>query len=82
MGLFDRLFRRASKAPVNPSAPHRFQSIDDAGYGAAVVRSAGGRGGQPLGMNASLAGTFIQHQRCGVQGCGRDRDDPIHIPEG
>ena len=82
MGLFDRLFRRTAKPPVNPSAPHTFVSIDDAGYGAAVARSAGARGGQPLGMNAALAGTFIQQQRCGVPGCGRDRDDPIHFPEG
>jgi hypothetical protein len=81
MGFLARLWRRGSTAPVNPDSPHSFRQIDDAGFGAAVIRSAGSRTGQPLGMNASLAGTFQQQLRCGVPGCGRDRDDPIHFPE-
>jgi hypothetical protein len=81
LGFFDR-FRRRSKAPVNPSSPHDFQSNDDPGMGAAAVRSAGGRGGQALGMNVALTGNYARAQRCGVPGCGRDRDDPIHFPEG
>jgi hypothetical protein len=81
LGFFDR-FRRRPKAPINPNAPHTFQSNDDAGMGAAAVRSGGGRGGQALGLNVALTGNYTRALRCGVPGCGRDRDDPIHFPEG
>jgi hypothetical protein len=82
MGFLSRLRRNRSAAPVNPNTPHKFRQVDDGGFGAAVIRSAGSRTGQPLGMNASLAGTFTRQQRCGVPGCGRERDDAIHFPEG
>lgn len=81
MGFLDRFRRKGSSAPVNPNAPHSFRSNDDPGMGAAAVRSAGGRGGQALGMNVAITGNYARELRCAVPGCGRDRDDPLHFPE-
>jgi hypothetical protein len=85
MRLFERLRRNAARAPINPSEPHTFRFPDDPGMGAAAAGaagSAGGRGGPALGMNAALTGNFRRGLRCGVPGCGRERDDAIHFPEG
>lgn len=82
MRFFDRLRRRGSAAPVNPNAPHTFHSTDDPGMGAAAIRSGGSGGGQALGINVALTGNYTRALRCGVPGCGRDRDDPIHFPGG
>jgi hypothetical protein len=56
--------------------------MNDPGIGAAMAGSGGTRGGQALGMNAAITGNFVREQYCGVPGCGRDRDDAIHFPEG
>lgn len=82
MRLLDRLRGKAPQAPVNPNTPHTFRSTDDPGMGAAAIRSGGSRGGQALGINVALTGNYTRALRCGVPGCGRDRDDPIHFPEG
>lgn len=82
MGFLGRLLRRTPERPVDPNTPHVFKSLNDPGMGAAFARSAGGRGGQPLGMQAAATGNFVRELRCGVPGCGRDRDDAIHFPEG
>jgi hypothetical protein len=85
MKLFEQ-FRgrtRGAAAP-DPGSPHLFRSMNDPGIGAAVsgVGASGGEGGQALGLNAMITGNFVREQRCGVPGCGRNRDDAIHFPEG
>jgi hypothetical protein len=82
MESFKRLFRGKRELPVDPHTPHPFRSSDDAGLGAAAVRTGGSRGGQALGMNMAVTGNFQRGLRCGVPGCGRDRDEAIHFPEG
>ena len=69
---------RREKAPVNPDAPHRFQSSDDPGIGAMVA--GGGYPGPPTSQVAAtrLTSEFAQASRCRVPGCERDRSDPIH----
>lgn len=73
--------RRGSAAP-NPGTPHQFRPMNDGGMGAAFAGTPGTIGGQALGMDAMITGNFIRELRCGVPGCGRDRDDPLHFPEG
>lgn len=70
-------FRKREAPPVDPSRPHPFREIDDAGLAAS---SSGGFQGMGYGVNyqAVMTGNFMRKQRCGVAGCGRDRHDPIH----
>ena len=82
MRFFDRFRQRGrGSAAPDPGSPHAFRPMNDPGMGAAVAGAGGGRGGQALGMNAMITGNFVRERHCGVPGCGRDRDDPIHFPE-
>jgi hypothetical protein len=63
---------------VDPGTPHRFQVIDDSGL---ALFSAGTAGrGMPLQPIASIVMTdnYIRKSKCGVPGCGKLIDDPIH----
>jgi hypothetical protein len=83
MKLFERFRRRnGGSAAPDPGSPHVFRPMNDAGMGAAAAGAAGTISGQALAMDAAVTGNFVREQRCGVPGCGRDRDDPIHFPEG
>jgi hypothetical protein len=56
--------------------------MNDRGMSAAAAGAGGTVSGQANIMDAVVTGNFVREQRCGVPGCGRDRDDPIHFPEG
>jgi hypothetical protein len=83
MKLFERFRRRTrgSSAP-DPGSPHQFRPLNDPGMSAAAAGGSGTISGAALGMDAAVTGNFVREQRCGVPGCGRDRDDPIHFPGG
>ncbi len=84
MRFFDRFRRRSggSGPATDPGSPHTFQPLNDTGIGAAAAGAGGMVSGQALAMEAAVTGNFVREQRCGVPGCSRDRDDPIHFPEG
>jgi hypothetical protein len=83
MKLFGRFKgRMAGSASPDPGSPHRFRPMNDPGMAAAAAGGSGTSTGAALGMDATVTGNFVREQWCGVPGCGRDRDDPIHFPEG
>jgi hypothetical protein len=82
MRLFARLGRKRTQGAVDPNTPHKFRQVDDPGMGAAWSGAGGYEGGSPLGMTTAITGNQARDARCGVPGCGRDRDDAIHFPEG
>ena len=78
MRLLSRTRRQRQPDP-DPGTPHRFRSIDDAGIG---VVAAGGGGLNALGTtqvtSVITADNLMRKGRCGVPGCNREQDDPIH----
>jgi hypothetical protein len=83
MKLFERFRgRQRGAAAPDPGSPHVFRPTNDPGMGAAAAGSGGTIGGQALAMDAVVTGNIVREQRCGVPGCGRNRDDAIHFPEG
>lgn len=83
MQLFERFRRRGgTKAATDPGSPHPFRQLNDPGLGAAISGSSGSQTGAGIALNVAATGNFVREQHCGVPGCGRDRDDPIHFPEG
>jgi hypothetical protein len=83
MKLLWRFRRRdGSKAAVDPGSPHRFRQLNDPGIGAAISGSSVSQTGAGVALNVAATGNFVREQRCGVPGCNRTPDDPIHFPEG
>ena len=83
MKLIERFRRRGGETSApDPGSPHPFQPMNDRGMSAAAAGAGGTVSGQANIMDAVVTGNFVREQRCGVPGCGRDRDDPIHFPEG
>ena len=83
MKLFERFRRRSGgSAAPDPGSPHRFRPMNDPGIGAAMANAASNQTGAGIGMGVAATGNFVREQRCGVPGCGRNPDDPIHFPEG
>ena len=56
--------------------------MNDSGMAAAAAGGSASTAGAALGMDATVTGNFVREQRCGVPGCHRTPDDPIHFPEG
>lgn len=82
MRFFDRFRRRGGgSAAPDPGSPHLFKSMNDPGMGAAAAGSGGAISGQGLAMDAVVTGNLMREQRCGVPGCNRTPDDPMHFPE-
>lgn len=82
MKLFERFRRRSGgTSGPDPGSPHPFRPMNDPGMGAAAAGAAGTQTGAALGMDATMTGNFVREQRCGVPGCNRTPDDPIHFPE-
>ena len=64
---------------VNPSAPHAFVEVRDVGIAAAAAGGAQGTRGAPGGLTqVVVTDNYLRKSRCGVDGCGRERSDPIH----
>ncbi len=63
---------------VEPGAPHRFQAIRDAGLAAMGGRGPGGSYGSQTLNSVVLTDNYIRKSNCGVPGCGRPRQHPIH----
>lgn len=82
MRLFERFHGRRSGSESDAGAEHAFRPMNDPGMGAAASNAGGTESGAALAMGAVVTGNFVRDLRCGVPGCGRDRDDPIHFPEG
>jgi hypothetical protein len=83
MKLIERFRRRpGGNAAPDPGSPHAYRAMNDPGMSAAAAGAGGTLTGQALALDAAVTGNFVREQRCGVPGCGRDRDDPIHFPEG
>ena len=64
----------------DPKRTHAFLETNDAGMGPAASG-----GGWVSGNQASVLGVTAAHlrsTRCAVPGCGKERHDPIHAPEG
>jgi hypothetical protein len=63
---------------IEPGKPHRFQQIDDAGM-AAIAGGVGNRGSVQSAVGpVALADNYIRKSNCGVPGCAKPRQDPIH----
>jgi hypothetical protein len=60
---------------ADPRGPHRYWDTDD-GLAAVMSGSAfeSGQAANVLGGTAA----FLRSTRCGIPGCGRPRQDPIH----
>jgi hypothetical protein len=56
--------------------------MNDPGMGAAMAGASASQTGAAIAMDVAATGNFVREQRCGVPGCGRNRDDAIHFPEG
>jgi hypothetical protein len=83
MKVFERFSGRArGGAAPDPGSPHAFRPMNDPGMGAAAAGSGGTISGQALAMDAVVTGNLVREQRCGVPGCNRMPDDPIHFPGG
>jgi hypothetical protein len=66
------------RPPIERGRPHAFQAINDPGL-AAFASGAGNRGGvQPAVGSVVLADNYVRKSNCGVPGCGKPRQDPIH----
>ncbi len=61
---------------AEPGKPHAFVQINDPGLGA-MSAGAGGRGGWGI-SSIAVTDNYIRKSHCGLAGCGKDRDDPIH----
>jgi hypothetical protein len=71
-------WRKSELPRVDPGQAHEFRPIDDPGI-AAFAASGGHDLGYGSGIEAiATTDNFIRKSRCGVQGCGRERYDPIH----
>jgi hypothetical protein len=65
---------------VDPGQPHVFRLIDDPGIAAFAI--GGGPNSRTWSIGAvAMTDNYIRKSRCGVQGCGRERYDPIHEAE-
>ena len=73
--------RRREEPDPDPGTPHRFRPINDSGIGAVAAG-----GGNPIAVGPSTitslitADNLMRKGRCGVPGCNREPDDPIHFP--
>ena len=83
MKLFERFRGRArGSAAPDPGSPHAYRPMNDPGMGAAMAHASASETGAALGLEVAATSNFVREQRCGVPGCGRDRDNSIHFPEG
>jgi hypothetical protein len=61
-----------------PSGPHRFVPPEDDRMGAAL--SAGHTPGLAMTWAVDTAARAAREPRCAAIGCGRTREDPVHLP--
>jgi hypothetical protein len=71
--------KRPSEKVQGSSGPHRFVEPPDARLGLAL---AGGIAEGQFSESAAflVAGASVRPRRCGLRGCGRLREDPLHWP--
>ena len=72
--------RAKTKATTDPGRPHAFVETSDSGIGAMAAGSGmSGRSGGETQLAVTAA--VLRATRCGLPGCGKAREDPIHEPE-
>jgi hypothetical protein len=72
---------RSHPEPVvhaEPGKPHAFVRIDDPGMGVMAAGGAGRISGGGVNVGVALTDNHIRKSRCGLAGCGRERNDEIH----
>jgi len=73
--------RAKTTGGTDPGGPHAFVETNDPGVGA-VSSGAGpfAQGGTQLAQLA-MTTAMLRATRCGLPGCGKPREDPVHAPE-
>lgn len=70
--------RRSSTDRASASGAHRFVRPPDNRSGLALGAS---QSGLQMGTPMAVADASAFERRCGLTGCGKPLDDPIHWPE-
>jgi hypothetical protein len=68
----------AKRSDIGPTRAHPFQETNDAGL-SAFASGGSTESGSQINMLAVTTG-YLRATRCGLPGCGKPRQDPIHGP--
>lgn len=74
-----RPWARTEPRPVHANEPHPFRRVHDAGLGTGLTGMGPPDSDRPSQM--AMTSRYLQSMGCGVPGCGKGPDDPIHEPD-